>query len=138
MKKIAALDLGDVWTGIAITDPLCMFPKPYDTVATEELFSYLKSFFKKEPIKSVIVGLPKTMMGNEGEQAKKVRTLFEKLQITFPEFSWKLCDERLSSKRAKELKKPRTKEDKLKTHALAATFILGTYLMIYSAQQTLE
>jgi len=138
MKKIAALDLGDKWTGIAISDPLCMFPKPYTTVQTKELFDYLEIFLTKEPIKSIVVGLPKTMRGSESEQARKVRTLFQQLQESFTEVAWHLCDERLSSKRAKELKKPRTKEEKLRTHAIAATFILSTYLMQYSIAQSME
>ncbi len=138
MKKIAALDLGDKWTGIAITDPLCMFPKPYTTVQTKELFDYLKKFLTKEPIKSIVVGLPKTMRGSESEQTKKVRTHFQQLQEYFTQVTWHLCDERLSSKRAKALKSPRTKEEKLKTHTIAATFILSTYLMQYSITQSME
>ena len=61
MKK-AALDLGNVWTGVAISDPLNLFAKPYKTVETKNLKS-LETFLKEESIDTVIVGLPITMKG---------------------------------------------------------------------------
>ena len=41
MKNLA-LDIGDRWTGIAISDPLHMFARPYETVSTDTLHDYLK------------------------------------------------------------------------------------------------
>ena len=50
----------------------------------------------------------------------------------FPEITWIMWDERLSSKRAQVAKvggkKKKTSEDKLKEHAIAAAFILDLYL----------
>jgi len=68
------------------------------------------------------------MRGTESEQTRKVRAVFEKLEQKFPTTSWKMWDERLSSKRAANLKKATTKEDKIKSHAIAAAFILSSYL----------
>lgn len=126
--KIIALDIGDAWTGIAISDSLGMFAQPHSTVATNELQSTLEQLFAKQKIDTVVVGYPKTMKGTESEQTKKIVHHKEQLAHIFPALTWVLWDERLSSKRADALKKSRTKEEKLKSHAIAASFILDSYL----------
>jgi putative Holliday junction resolvase len=126
--KIIALDIGDTWTGIAISDALGMFAQPHNTVATHELQATLQDLFTKEKINIVVVGYPKTMKGTESEQTKKIVAQKEQLALLFPTLTWILWDERLSSKRAETLKKNRTKEEKLRSHAIAASFILDSYL----------
>lgn len=126
--KTAALDVGDVWTGIALSDALGITAKPYHTVKTPELISYLETLFAKEPISTILVGLPRTMKGTDSEQTLKVRSFFAELSAQFPTLNWKLWDERLSSKRAASVKTTTSKEDKIKSHAIAAAFILHSYL----------
>lgn len=126
--KTAALDIGDAWTGIALSDPMGILARPYHTIAAKELFSYLPTLLQKEPIATVVVGYPKTMRGTESDQTRKIVEIKEKLALTFPTIKWILWDERLSSKRASSLKSAKTKEDKLKSHAIAAAFILESYL----------
>lgn len=133
MKKNLALDLGDAWTGIAISDVLGIVARPYTTVATKDISKALADIFKKETIGTVVVGYPKTMAGKESAQTLKIVAHKEQLEKEFPSVTWLLRDERLSSKRADALrieqgKKQKTKEDKLKGHALAAAFILDSYL----------
>ena len=130
--KTGALDIGDVWTGIALSDALGITAKPYKTVKTVDLKNELEILIPKELITTIIVGLPKTMKGTESQQTEKVRAVFSDLENQFPNTEWKLWDERLSSKRAKNLKKPMTKEDKLHIHAIAAAFILSSYLSFAS------
>lgn len=126
--KTAALDTGDVWTGIALSDALGITAKPYITIKTTELFDYLGDFITKESVTTIIVGHPKTMRGTQSAQTEKVQELFNTLQKQFPTISWKLWDERLSSKRAANLKHAKTKEEKIQSHAIAAAFILSSYL----------
>lgn len=126
--KCVGLDIGDVWTGIALSDALQMFARPYTTAHTTELIPALVDLFKKEQIAMVVVGYPKTMKGTISDQTKSVQTMFDQLQILFPNAQWVLWDERLSSRRAEHLKKAQTKEDKIASHAVAAAFILGSYL----------
>lgn len=126
--KCVGLDIGDVWTGIALSDALQMFARPYTTVHTTELIPTLTDLFKKEQIAMVVVGYPKTMRGTVSDQTKSVQTMFEQLQALFVDTAWILWDERLSSRRAEHLKKAQTKEDKIASHAVAAAFILGSYL----------
>jgi len=134
--KILALDLGDVWTGIALSDSLRMFARPYQTVKTTDLHNFLEALFKEENITIIVVGFPKTLKGGHSEQTKKVVTHKELLEKNFPLFEWVLWDERLTSKQAQTIKKP--KEDKLKTHSIAAALILETYLMHLQLQKVKE
>lgn len=126
--KIIALDIGDVWTGIAISDSLGMFAQPHSTIETHQLENTLQKLFTSQQIETVVVGYPKTMKGTESDQTRKIVAQQQKLALTFPSKTWILWDERLSSKRAEQLKKARTKEEKLKSHAIAASFILDSYL----------
>ena len=126
--KILALDIGDRWTGAAISDPLGILPRPYDTFKTSELHSALEKTIEKEHVSTIIVGLPITMRGTESDQTKKVIASVEDLKKQFTHIEWIMWDERLSSKRASAVKSAKTKEDKLKSHAIAAAIFLSTYL----------
>ncbi len=126
--KLLALDIGDVWTGTAITDALGMFAKPYKTIQTSDLIAGLHDIFSKEKIQKVVIGYPRTMRGTISEQTKKVEEAKIMLEKEFPDKTFILWDERLSSKRADLLKRAQTKEDKIKSHSIAAAFILENYL----------
>ena len=134
--KILALDLGDVHVGSALSDPLLLLAKPYKTVKAHEVISFLREIFSQEKISTIIIGYPKTMKGSESEQTKKIVSTKELLETTFPDKQWLLWDERLSSKRADALKKTTSKEDKLRSHSIAAAFILESYLSYLSIHKT--
>ena len=126
--KILALDLGDQWTGSAISDPMNILAIPYKTIDTRLLENFLKETILKERIERIIVGYPKTMKGTSSNQTKKTVAHKELLEKKFPEINWELWDERLTSKMASNIKKVKNKEEKLKLHSIAAAFILETYL----------
>jgi len=126
--KILGLDIGDRWTGVAISDSLGMLARPYDTVETHKLFYFLTQLIQKESIETIVVGFPRTLRGTESEQTKKVTKKVDQLKQIFSAISWQLWDERLTSKQAKKIKKTRTKEEKKQSHAIAAALILGSYL----------
>lgn len=128
MKKILALDIGDQWTGIAISDILGLLSKPYKTVGTKDLEKELKVIIEKEKIDEVIIGHPITMKGRESEQTKKTLIYKIKLEQELKNIKFILWDERLTSKRAETLSKSKTKEEKLRLHSVAAAFILDSYL----------
>lgn len=136
IMKIMALDIGDRWTGIALSDPLHLFANPFTTVESELLISFLKTEITKQHVNTVVVGYPQTLRGTESDQTRKTVQLFETLKTVFAEINWVLIDERLTSKHAaaplfKKKKNPtpqEQKEEKLKGHARAAAFILKAYL----------
>ena len=129
MNKILALDLGDQWVGIALSDALHIIAKPFKTVALSQLDGALKDIFEQHKIDTIIVGYPKTMKGTHSQQTEKIIAKKEQLECLFADKAWILWDERLSSKRAESLKKGSTKEEALLSHARAAAFILDSYLM---------
>lgn len=136
--KIAALDVGDQWTGIALSDATGLLAKPYKTVETKDLVHEIQKLLEKEHIKSLVIGYPKTLKGTISEQTKKVEALAEALRATFSSISWLLWDERLSSKRADTQKKNLSKEEKIRSHAIAAAFILDSYLSYLHMQKNME
>jgi len=126
--KILGLDIGDAWTGTALSDALGITARPHKTAATGQLNAFLTELFKQEHIDTIIVGYPKTMKGTESDQTKKVIAAKEELEKLFPDKTWILWDERLSSQRASSLKQSRSKEEKIQAHSIAAAFILSSYL----------
>lgn len=123
--KIVALDLGDQWVGVAITDISRILARPHTTVTLADLEAFLTKLLAEEPISTIVVGYPQTLRGTESEQTKKVVTQKEVLEKKFNTVEWVLWDERLSSKQAQTVGK---KGDKHHIHAKAAAVILDAYL----------
>ena len=123
-----ALDLGDSWVGVALTDPLRFCVKPYKTVGAADLETFLTQVLVQEKVSEVVVGYPKTMQGTESDQTRLVVATKEKLEILFPTIKWVLWDERLTSKQACKIRSPKNKEEKLAQHSIAAAIILESYL----------
>lgn len=136
--KILALDVGDIWTGTALSDETALVARPYQTTKTNVLEDFLRETLRQEPISTVIVGYPKTMRGTISDQTRKVETLKSHLEEQFPDVRWILWDERLSSKRASSVKAAKTKEEKIHSHSIAAAFILESYLMFYTPDSSEE
>lgn len=134
MSKIAAFDLGDQWIGIALSDSSRVIARPYTTITAKELITFIKKLISEQSPEILVVGYPKTMRGTESEQTKKVKAQFEQLREKFPTITWVLWDERLTSSWASKLSKAPTKEEKLKSHARAAAFILDSYLQFLKNQ----
>ena len=126
--KIIALDIGDRWTGIAISDPTGIIARPLTTVATADLEDYLSRLILDESVTCIVAGYPKTLRGTESEQTRKTIQRVQDLQKKFTHVTWELWDERLTSKQAAQIKQARTKEEKLASHARAAALILSSYL----------
>lgn len=126
--KILGLDIGDQWIGIAISDALGFFAKPLKTVKPKELDSTITQLLQEENISTIVIGNPKTMKGKSSDQTLKVLATKNELEQKFASTTWILWDERLSSKRAQTLKPAKTKDEKLHSHAIAAAFILSSYL----------
>lgn len=129
-----ALDLGDQWIGIALTDASRLFARPYMTVSAPELETVLEKTSKDQNVDLIVVGYPKTLKGGESEQTLKVVAQKKKLEEKFPEIPFILWDERLSSQRAQQIV-GKKREDKLKEHALAAAFILDSYITYLQASK---
>lgn len=131
--SILAIDLGDVWVGTALSDPLFITAQPYQTVRLTELESFLDTLFATQTITAIVVGDPVSCKGTLTEQTKKVHTYFSFLSDTYAGYQWHLWDERLSSKRAQLQMSSKKKHRKRSTigqqeHSVAAAFILQGFL----------
>jgi putative Holliday junction resolvase len=101
MGRILAIDYGKKRTGIAVTDPLRIIATALETVESHELIKYLKTYLSKEAVDEFVVGMPKTLMNEDSENAPLVRKFVEALKLTFPDKPIHLADERFTSSMAK-------------------------------------
>ena len=72
--KILAIDLGDVRTGVAISDNNEILASPIGTItepAREILLQKVLELVKENNIGKIVLGLPRNMDGTEGDSAKK-------------------------------------------------------------------
>jgi putative pre-16S rRNA nuclease len=126
--RTAALDLGDVWIGVALADPLGIIASPHETIQAKNLNAYIPTLTKDFYVNTIVIGHPQTLRGTASAQTVKVETLVEELQKEFPAITWALWDERLTSKQAARIKQAKNKDQKRQQHAIAAALILQSYL----------
>jgi putative holliday junction resolvase len=97
--KFLALDYGSARTGVAVSDPTGTVARPVATVeraATEAGFAKLLAVIAAEDPELVVVGLPLTLRGDQGEQAVETASFVERLRgaIAIP---IEMYDERFTS-----------------------------------------
>lgn len=81
--KVLALDYGSARTGVAVTDPTGTIVRPVTAVAhatTDAGFAKLLDVIAAEEPELVVVGMPLTLRGEHGEQARETATFVERLQ----------------------------------------------------------
>lgn len=83
--RILGLDVGDVRTGMAVSDPLGMIATPCGTIhvrsAREDAEAVKQAAAEHEAIR-IVVGLPLNKEGGIGPQAQKVLDFIEVLRAT--------------------------------------------------------
>jgi putative Holliday junction resolvase len=121
-----AVDIGDVRTGVAISDVTGILASPYATITGEDYLSKLAQIVKSEEVVVVYVGLPLHLSGAEGAAAAKVRVEVRKLRQELGDSVWlRLLDERLTTKSASSKLTPnQTKPNGSNIDQLAAVEIL--------------
>ena len=92
------MDLGEAYSGVAISDPGHSLARPLEVVPSEELMEYLRTLLAEEGITEVVVGIPKTLGGELGFQAKRVLDRLVALRNEFPAVRFVEWDERLSTR----------------------------------------
>jgi len=97
--KVLALDYGSARTGIAVSDPTGVLARPVGVatrVGTEVGFGELLRAIGEEQPDRIVVGLPLTLRGEHGEQARETLAFVETLReaVEIPVETW---DERFTS-----------------------------------------
>jgi putative Holliday junction resolvase len=133
MSRILAIDYGIKRTGIAVTDEMQMIAFGLTTVASETVLTFLKDYFSKEIVSSVIIGEPKQMDGTPSQSAELINNFVVKFQETFPEIPVERVDERFTSKMAFQTMidsglNKKQRQNKALVDEIAATIILQDYL----------
>ncbi|MBB6324413.1 putative Holliday junction resolvase [Algoriphagus iocasae] len=134
MARIIAIDLGTKRTGLAVTDPLRMLANPMETIETSGLLAYLKTYFAKEEVDTIVLGLPIRLNGKDNEMTPKVMEMKGKLEQEFPSKKIELIDERFTSKMAMQSmismgsKKKDRREKAGNLDKVSAAIILQSYL----------
>lgn len=101
--RTVALDIGDVRIGVAISGPSGSVATPLAVLATGRIRGgsrELHDIFVQYDVERIVVGLPITLAGDEGPQARHVRALAAKL-LDGVDIPVTFADERLSSQEAK-------------------------------------
>jgi putative Holliday junction resolvase len=130
--RLLALDVGEKRVGVAICDETQTLARPLLTLhraSKKEDFARLVALCREHSIEKVIVGLPKTLRGEEGPQAQRVQRYAAQLQaaLDLPIEFW---DERYSTVGARDLMADigRSLGSKGDIDAIAAAIILQDYL----------
>lgn len=131
--RFIGLDIGEVRTGIAVSDPDARVANPITVLDTKRLLADprpLRELVEEGDARGLVVGLPLTMAGEEGPQAKRVRELGDRLgELLGVPVSY--VDERLSTTEAQRVLKAagRTeKEQRGMIDMVAAALLLQTWL----------
>ena len=133
--KYVGLDLGSKTLGIAISDELGFLARAVETYRFEEddyesAVNYTIEFCKKNNVKTVVLGLPKHMNGDDGIRAQ-ISYDFKANVESKSDIKVVLEDERLTTiivDRAMITGNVRRKDRKDKKDEMAAVFILQKYL----------
>jgi putative Holliday junction resolvase len=128
--KVVALDYGSARTGVAVSDPTGTIARPLGVVeqaGSEAGLAHLAELVRSQGAERVVVGLPLTLRGEHGAQAKETQAFVEALRgaVDVPVESY---DERFTTGLAASVGSDDAPED-----ARAAAHLLSSYLEWTSA-----
>jgi putative Holliday junction resolvase len=86
-----------VRTGVAVSDSEGLIARPLEVVPTTGLTDSLRRLISEEGVSEVVVGVPKTMGGEVGFQARRVLDTLGALREQFPGVRFVEWDERLTT-----------------------------------------
>ena len=131
--RVMALDIGEVRTGIAVSDPSMRVASPVCVLPSAEVLANAASFRRIvedwEP-ELLLAGLPLSLRGEEGPQAKRIQEQARRIARTLG-LPLEFCDERLSSTEAKRTLREQGLNEKAmrgKVDMVAASIFLQSWL----------
>ena len=133
LKRLMALDYGDVRIGVAVSDLSKTIASGFETYKCKNLeldLNHFATLAHEQDVEKFIIGLPLNMDGSEGPRAEKTRLFGDELsKIT--NLPVEYVDERLTSVEAEEIlisAGVRREKRKEVIDKVAATLILESYL----------
>ncbi len=133
MGRILAIDFGLKRTGIAVTDSLQIIANGLDTVPTHTLLAFLQTYFTKERVVKVVIGMPKNLDNSDTDSTAGVRFFIKSFKKKFPEMPLEEHDERFTSKLAMQAMiaggmSKKDRREKGTVDRVSATIILQSYM----------
>ena len=120
--RVLALDYGEARTGVAISDPTGVVARPLCTVeraATDDGLARLAQLVGESDAERVVVGMPLTLRGERGEQARETEAFVEALaaRIDVPVVTF---DERFTTDLAERSPSPTDEDPRAAAHLLSS------------------
>lgn len=134
MPRVIAIDWGAKRVGLAITDELQLIASPLTTVDTNDIWTYLQTYFTKENVVKAVIGLPLQLNGLPSESQGRIEQFVKEFQNKFPDIQVVRIDERFTSKMASQsmvqsgMRKSQ-RQNKGNVDQIAATILLQDYLL---------
>lgn len=122
------MDLGEVRTGVAISDNGGVIARPLQILQSKNLVQSLRALIRSEDISEILVGVPKTLRGEIGEQARRTLTVLDELRAEFPKIRFIEWDERFTTRLAVSDNRSRGRKTRKPVDDLAAASMLQEYL----------
>lgn len=129
--NVIALDIGDSRIGIAYGNTNNQISTPLKVLSISEIInksSDFQSIMDDYIPEKFVIGLPKTLGGEENDQVKHIKECADKISELYG-IEYEFIDERLSSKEAKSILRQqglKEKEMKGKIDSVAASLFLET------------
>jgi putative holliday junction resolvase len=120
MARVLALDHGSARCGCAVSDPSGTLATPLPVIErpdTKRGLAAVARLVEQHGAERVVVGLPLTLRGEEGEQAERARTFAERLgrRVSVPV---ELHDERLTTRLAERTRGNADADSRAAAHLL--------------------
>jgi putative Holliday junction resolvase len=133
MARILSIDYGLKRTGIAVTDDFKIIASGLTTIPSTDIIPFLKTYFSKENVETVIIGEPKQMNGLPSESTEIIEKFITQFHTEFPNMKMERVDERFTSKMAFQTMidsglKKKQRQNKGLIDEIAATILLQDYL----------
>jgi putative Holliday junction resolvase len=133
MARILSIDYGLKRTGIAVTDDFQIIASGLTTIPSTDIIAFLKTYFSKENVETVIIGEPKQMNGLPSESSEIIEKFITQFHTEFPNMKMERVDERFTSKMAFQTMidsglKKKQRQNKGLIDEIAATILLQDYL----------
>jgi len=116
-----------------VTDPLQIIAGGLATVATSELFDWLKAYLEKEPVELIVIGEPRQPNGQPSENLARVQQFVNRWRKAVPGVPIEFFDERFTSVLAHQTMldaglKKKARQNKALVDEISATIILEDYM----------
>ena len=132
--RILSVDYGKKRTGLAVTDPLQIIANGLVTIATSELFDFLRDYVGREEVERIVIGKPMQPNGLPSENLQRVTQFVNRWRKAMPQVPIEFYDERYTSTLAHRVildsgvRKKERRENKGLVDEISATIILEDYL----------